>query len=235
MRTQLMIMAIVGVIFVAAVAIVVGLVWWLGWMSGLALSLGIFGLLAVLYVWVVKPWHMQWGATDEEVARTMPGDELIPNAGSATRAITIAATPADVWPWLVQIGYGKAGWYSYDWIDNDFKPSADHVLPEYQDLQVGDKILMMPDMGFVVGSVDEERSIVSVLEDGSTSWCLGLYPNPAGGTRLVSRWRPKFDVTPATVAMTALAEPGTFIMEQKMLRSIRDRAEMPPVVPPSTG
>jgi len=235
MRTQLMIMAIVGVIFVAAVAIVVGLVWWLGWMSGLALSLGIFGLLAVLYVWVVKPWHMRWGATDEEVARTMPGDELIPNAGSATRAITIAATPADVWPWLVQIGYGKAGWYSYDWIDNDFKPSADHVLPEYQDLQVGDKILMMPDMGFVVGSVDEERSIVSVLEDGSTSWCLGLYPNPAGGTRLVSRWRPKFDVTPATVAMTALAEPGTFIMEQKMLRSIRDRAEMPPVVPPSTG
>jgi hypothetical protein len=235
MRTQLMIMAIVGVIFVAAVAIVVGLVWWLGWMSGLALSLGIFGLLAVLYVWVVKPWHMRWGATDEEVARTMPGDELIPNAGSATRAITIAATPADVWPWLVQIGYGKAGWYSYDWIDNDFKPSADHVLPEYQDLQVGDKILMMPNMGFVVGSVDEERSIVSVLEDGSTSWCLGLYPNPAGGTRLVSRWRPKFDVTPATVAMTALAEPGTFIMEQKMLRSIRDRAEMSPVVPPSTG
>lgn len=235
MRTQLMIMAIVGVIFVAAVAIVVGLVWWLGWMSGLALSLGIFGLLAVLYVWVVKPWHMRWGATDEEVARTMPGDELIPNAGSATRAITIAATPADVWPWLVQIGYGKAGWYSYDWIDNDFKPSADHVLPEYQDLQVGDKILMMPDMGFVVGSVDEERSIVSVLEDGSTSWCLALYPNPAGGTRLVSRWRPKFDVTPATVAMTALAEPGTFIMEQKMLRNIRDRAEMPPVVPPSTG
>ncbi|MCJ7779495.1 MAG: hypothetical protein MUQ27_01590 [Acidimicrobiia bacterium] len=235
MRTQLMIMAIVGVIFVAAVAIVVGLVWWLGWMSGLALSLGIFGLLAVLYVWVVKPWHMRWGATDEEVARTMPGDELIPNAGSATRAITIAATPADVWPWLVQIGYGKAGWYSYDWIDNDFKSSADHVLPEYQDLQVGDKILMMPDMGFVVGSIDEERSIVSVLEDGSTSWCLGLYPNPAGGTRLVSRWRPKFDVTPATVAMTALAEPGTFIMEQKMLRTIRDRAEMSPVVPPSTG
>lgn len=235
MRTQLMIMAIVGVIFVAAVAIVVGLVWWLGWMTGLALSLGIFGLLCALYFWVVKPWHMRWGATDEEVARTMPGDELIPNAGSATRAITIAATPADVWPWLVQIGYGKAGWYSYDWIDNDFKPSADHVLPEYQDLQVGDKILMMPDMGFVVGSIDEERSIVSVLEDGSTSWCLGLYPNPAGGTRLVSRWRPKFDVTPATVAMTALAEPGTFIMEQKMLRTIRDRAEMSPVVPPSTG
>ncbi len=235
MRTQLMIMAIVGVVFVAAVAIVVGLVWWLGWMSGLALSMGIFGLLAVLYFCVVKPWQMRWGATDEEVTRTMPGDELIPNAGSTTRAISIAATPADAWPWLVQIGYGKAGWYSYDWIDNDFKPSADRVLPEYQDLRVDDKILMMPDMGFVVESIDEERSIVSVLEDGSTSWCLALYPAASGGSRLVSRWRPKFDVTPATVAMIALTEPGTFIMEQKMLRTIRDRAEMSPVTPPSSA
>ena len=235
MRTQLTIMAIVGVIFVASVAIVVGLVWWLGWMGGLALSLGIFGLLAVLYFWIVKPWHMRWGATDEEVARTMPGDGLISNAGSTTRAVSIAATPADVWPWLVQIGYGKAGWYSYDWIDNDFTPSADSVLPEYQDLRVDDKILMMPDMGFVVESIDEERSIVSVLEDGSTSWCLALYPAASGGSRLVSRWRPKFDVTPATVAMIALTEPGTFIMEQKMLRTIRDRAEMSPVTPPSSA
>jgi len=160
---------------------------------------------------------------------------LIPEAGSATRAIGIDATPGDVWPWLVQIGYGRAGWYSYDWIDNDFKASAREVLPEYQDLAAGDKILMMPAMGFVVKSIDEDRSIVSVLEDGSTSWCLALYPADDGGTRLVSRWRPKFDVTPATVAMTALAEPGTFIMEQKMLRTIRARAEASSVAPPSTG
>ena len=129
----------------------------------------------------------------------MPGDELIPGARSATRAITIDATPEEVWPWLVQIGFGKAGWYSYDWIDNDFKPSADRIIPEYQDLEVGDKILMMPRMGFVVQSVDDDRSIVSVLEDGSTSWCLGLYPDRRGGTRLVSRWRPKFEMTPAIV------------------------------------
>ena len=225
MRTQMMIMMIVGVVFLIAVAIVAGLVWWLGWLGGIAVALVIFGGLLSLYLWVVKPWHMRWGATDEEVARAMPGDELIPDAGSATRAISIDATPGDVWPWLVQIGYGKAGWYSYDWIDNDFKPSADQILPEYQDLEVGDKILMMPGMGFVVGSINDERSIVSVLEDGSTSWCLAVYPDNSGGTRLVSRWRPKFDVTPATVMMTALAEPGTFIMEQKMLRTIRDRVE----------
>ena len=235
MRTQLMIMAIVGTIFLLAIAVVVGLVWWLGWLGGLAVTLGIFLAFAGVYVWVVKPWHMRWGATDDEVARAMPGDDLIPDAGSATRAISIDATPGDVWPWLVQIGYGKAGWYSYDWIDNDFESSAHQILPEYQDLAVGDKILMMPAMGFVVKSIDGDRSIVSVLEDGSTSWCLALYPADGGGTRLVSRWRPKFDVTPATVLMTALAEPGTFIMEQKMLRTIRDRAETSSASPPSTN
>jgi hypothetical protein len=125
----------------------------------------------------------------------------------------------------VQLGYGKAGWYSYDWIDNDFKPSADRIIPEYQDLNVGDRILMMPTMGFVVVALDAPQSIVSLLEDGSTSWCLGLYPVDDGATRLVSRWRPKFDLTPATFLMSLLAEPGNFIMEQKMLRRIRDRAE----------
>lgn len=225
MRTQMMIMLIVLTIFLAAMAILVGLVLWLGWLGGIAVGLGALVALLALYRWVIKPWHLRWGATDEEVARTMPGDELIPGAGTATHAIAIDAPPDVVWPWLVQIGYGRAGWYSYDWIDNDFKPSADRIVPEYQDLEVGDKILMMPTMGFVVESVDPSNSIVSMLEDGSTSWCLGLYPDRDGGTRLVSRWHPKFEPTPATVALQALAEPGTFIMEQKMLRTIRNRVE----------
>ena len=80
-------------------------------------------------------------------------------------------------------------------------------------------------LGFVISSIDAPHSIVSVLEDGSTSWSLGLFPIEGGGTRLVSRWRPKFEMTPATFVMSALAEPGTFIMEQKMLRTIRDRVE----------
>jgi hypothetical protein len=223
-RTQMMIMAIVGMAVLTAVTIVVGLVWWLGWLSGLSLALAAAAVLFGLYVWAIKPWHMRWGATDEEATCTMPGDELIPGAGSATRAISIDASPADAWPWLVQLGYGRAGWYSYDWIDNDFKPSADRILAEYQNLEIGDKILMMPKMGFVVESIDEAHSIVSVLQDGSTSWCLALYPDD-GLTRLVSRWRPKFEKTPATFFMTMLSEPGTFIMEQKMLRTIRDRVE----------
>ncbi len=220
-----MIMSIVSAVFLVAIAVLVGLVWRLGWLGGMAVGLGLAGVVVALYVWVIKPWHLRWGATDAEVARDMPGDDLIPGAKAATRVITIEGTVNQVWPWLVQLGFGKAGWYSYDWIDNDFKPSADRIIPEYQNLQVGDKILMMPAMGFVVHSIDAPHSIVSLLEDGSTSWCLGLYPIEGGGTRLVSRWRPKFEMTPATVLMSALAEPGTFIMEQKMLRTIRDRVE----------
>ena len=225
MRTQLMIMLIVLAALAAAGAIVGLLVWWLGWGLGIVATVTGLVALATLYLRLLKPWHMRWGATDEEATRTMPGDSLIPGAGQATRAIAIRAAPEDVWPWLVQLGYGKAGWYSYDWIDNDFKPSADRVLSEHQRLAPDDTILMMPEMGFVVRSVDPPRSIVSVLEDGSTSWCLALYPTDAGVTRLVSRWRPNFEMTPATFVLTMLSEPGTFIMEQKMLRTIRDRVE----------
>jgi hypothetical protein len=221
----MMIMVIVGTIFAAAVAVLVGLVMWLGWLTGSGVALGILVAAIGLYLWVIKPWHLRWGARDIEVTRTMPGDQLVPDAASATRAITIAAPREEIWPWLVQLGYGRAGWYSYDWIDNDFQPSADRIVPEYQDLGVGDRILMMPEMGFIVQSIDEPNTIVSVSEDGSLSWCLGLYPED-GSTRLVSRWRPKFEKTPATFFMTTLSEPGTFIMEQKMLRTIRDRVEV---------
>jgi hypothetical protein len=123
-------------------------------------------------------------------------------------------------------GLGKAGWYSYDWIDNDFQRSAEQILPEFQTLEPGDRILMMPTMGFNVAEVNAGHSIVSILEDGSTSWCLGVFPGDGNGTRLVSRWRPKRQkLTPATAMFEVIAGPGTFIMEQKMLRGIRDRAE----------
>jgi hypothetical protein len=197
----------------------------LGRTGGTALALVLGGAVVCVYRMAIRPWHLRWGATDEEVARAMPGDDLLPGPGATTRVVTIAATPEDIWPWLVQLGYGKAGWYSYDWIDNDFQPSADRIVPELQDLAVGDRILMMPSMGFEVVAIDEPHSIVSLLEDGSTSWCLALYPTDDGTTRLVSRWRPRFERSLASFFMLLLVEPGTFLMEQKMLRTIRDRVE----------
>lgn len=91
----------------------------------------------------MHPWTTRWGATDAEAARRLPGDDVVADPGfNETRAITIAAPSQDVWPWLVQLGGGRAGWYSYDRIDNAGVPSAARVVPELQNLAVGDVIPM---------------------------------------------------------------------------------------------
>ena len=96
-------------------------------------------LTAPLY----RRWHLRWGATDAEVVSAMPGDEIVQDASfTATRAITIAASPEEVWPWIVQIGTGRAGFYSYDLFDNAARPSADHIQPQFQRTLVGDWVPM---------------------------------------------------------------------------------------------
>jgi hypothetical protein len=222
MRSRLTIMAIVLAAAAATIGGVVLLVSMLGW---LGLTIGALGTIAVLgaYRRWIQPWQHRWGATDAEVRRTMPGDDLIPDAASTTRAITIAAPPEQVWPWLVQLGYGRGGWYSYDWIDNDGQPSADRIIPEFQQLQVGDQILMLPGMGPRVREVESNRYFLAGDREAGV-WCLALYPT-ASGCRLVSRWWVDWPLTPATAVWILLSDPGAFIMERKMLKGIRLRAE----------
>lgn len=124
MRTMLLIMAIVIVAGLTAVGITVALILWLGSWTGLGIAAGAAGARPRCLPASYPPWQHGWGATDGEVASAMAGDDLLPGATGTTRAIGIAAQPQEVWPWLVQIGYGRAGWYSHDWIDNDFRPSA---------------------------------------------------------------------------------------------------------------
>ena len=91
--------------------------------------------VAGAYLGVLRPWQLRWGSTDEEIEQGMPGDDLVDRPTfKATRAVTVEAAPEHIWPWLLQIGINRAGWYSYDWLDNLGRPSATEIIPELQDL-----------------------------------------------------------------------------------------------------
>jgi hypothetical protein len=195
--------------------------------------------VAAAYSPPVRRWYLTWGATADEVARPMPGDDLLPDpAMLSTRAITINAPPESIWPWLVQMGSGRGGAYSYDWIENLFgldMHSADEILPEFQQLAVGDVLPIGSDgAGMRVVICDPGRCLAFRSLDGMWIWSFALYPM-IGFTRLVSRnriatrdarWMRRF-------ADRAVMEPGSLIMERKMLRGIKDRAEYPlPIAEP---
>ena len=230
MRTKGVILTIVSTIASIVATAVTRLVARHG-RTGVAVSVTAGAVTAVVYRVLIGPWHRRWGATDAEVAMTLPGDELSPGAAATTRAVTIAAGRHDVWPWLVQLGWGRAGWYSYDWIDNDGRASLEHIAPDLQHLDVGDRILMTPDLGFEVRSIDVERTLVSQAADGTT-WCLHLDDSP-DGSRLVSRFRAPAAASVGARLWMLLADPGAFIMERRMLLGIARRAERG--VPDATG
>lgn len=208
--------------------------------ASLALPLG--------YALLVRPWMLHWGATWEERRSTLPGDDIVehPRAGQ-TRAITIRRPPADVWPWLVQLGQGRGGLYSYDWLENLFGcdiHSVDKIVPELQHLDVGDEVRLVPQdypvpLHFAVAEVQPERVLVlrgpgdrdQAFRAGLPypTWALVLADGGDGTTRLVSRWRTDFKPTPTGLLMNKYAlEPVSFLMERKMLLGVKSRAERGP-------
>jgi hypothetical protein len=224
MRTKQIIGLIVLGCIGASLGVLVGLIAWLGAAKGFVVGLLIAAGVVGAYLVVVGPWQRRWGATEEEVRRAMPGDALLrQDAPSTTRAITIEASPEVVFPWLLQIGYGRGGWYSYDWIDNDGKPSIERVEPDLSRLAVGDRIEMLPGFGPIVREIVPNHHIMSGGE--TDSWCLLVEPTPDGRTRLISRWRQDWPKSAGTYVWIALSDPGAFLMERKMLGRIRDLAE----------
>ncbi len=224
MRTKQIIGLLVLGAVIASLALLAGLILWLGAARGIVVGLLVAAGVIWTYLVVVGPWQRSWGATDEEVRRAMPGDTLLRrDASSTTRAITIDVRPETVFPWLLQIGYGRGGWYSYDWIDNDGKPSVDRIDPALQRLALGDRIEMLPGMGPVVREIVPNHHILSGGE--TESWCLLVERTPDGRTRLISRWKQDWPKSAGTFVWTAISDPGAFLMEQKMLRRIRDLAE----------
>jgi hypothetical protein len=183
-------------------------------------------LTAPLY----RHWHLRWGATNAEVALAMPGDEIVPDASfTATRAITIAAPPELVWPWIVQIGTGRAGFYSYDLFDNAARPSADRILPQFQETQLGDWVPMSSTVNqttaFRVKAFQPNQWLLWAKPHSTWAWTL----TPVnGGTRLVTRLKEQYlwRSSPGLALLTLiLFEFGDFPMMRRLLVGIRQRAE----------
>lgn len=196
--------------------------------------LGGIWLALVAYGVFLRRWHLRWGATPVETQRPIAGDEVIPHPElEATRAVSILAPPEQVWPWLVQMGYGRGGFYSYDAIDNSGIPSADRILPELQDLDVGDFMpLDASGAGFIVTEIDPPHSLVLSVPEmalfgatGRVVVAFALEPVGPRATRLVCRLRAEFGRNVRSRLYYAIFEPGDFVMMRKMLLGIKARAE----------
>jgi hypothetical protein len=190
----------------------------------------------------VAPRLASWGATPEEVDLRLPGDELVPDpATSTTRAISIDAPPAAVWPWLVQIGSDRGGWYTYDALERLAGVpvhNTTEIRDEWQHLAVGDRVqlappgwLGTPGMVLPVVRVDEGRALVLRQQPPDSPWdgVWSFHLRPAGGsTRLLIRSRSAVPEGPARALATAVSpiiDPVTWLMERGMLRGLRDRSE----------
>jgi hypothetical protein len=198
-----------------------------------------FGTLILLtfglYVVVARPRINQWGATDQEHQATWPGDQLVAQPSFVwTNAITIQAPAAQVWPWLVQLGQGRGGLYSYDWLENLIGcdvHSTDRILPPFQTpLQVGDRVIRMaryapcnpvalfePQRALVLGHINDTHAELAAGHARS-SWAFILQPVDQDSTRLLVRCRGRS-------LMARLQGPVQFVMQRKMMLGIKQRAE----------
>jgi hypothetical protein len=189
--------------------------------------------VCVIFRPLLRPWYSRWGATTVEVTMELPGDEHITHRrGGYTQAISIRAQAGSVWPWLVQVGQDKGGFYSYELLENmvgcDIH-NTDRIVPAYQDIKVGDMLMMHPKAPSVhVSIVEAGKALVyggKIDEHTANVWTFFLQEE-SGVTRLISRWG--FDYRPGLanrVAYNWLLEPIAAVMQRKMLLVIRKRAE----------
>jgi hypothetical protein len=180
--------------------------------------------------------QLRWGASAQECDASLPGDDLIVSPDlTATRAITVRASAVQVWPWIAQLGQGRGGFYSYDFLENlagcDIH-SADRVVPGWQDVKIGDTVKLAPAVGLDVAALEPGRSLVLrggvPIGDASPpydfTWAWVLRDKPDGTSRLLVRERYAY-TRPWARFIVEAAEAVSFVMSQKMLRGIRDRAE----------
>jgi hypothetical protein len=202
------------------------------------------GAAVVAYRRWITPWQQRWGATDDELTLSLPGDELIDEpASQLTRAITIDVSPEQVWPWIVQLGADRGGFYSYDWLEDLFGlriHSADHIVDDWQHLAAGDLVYANRARtgGWYVVELRPNEALALEVADLAAGrpirrdeklrweflWIFALRPTPVGATRLLVRERAAF-ASPITRLLMAPVGPVSFVMTRRMLLGIRSRAE----------
>jgi hypothetical protein len=164
---------------------------------------------------------------------SLPGDDQVPNPVLiSTPAITIQAPTTAIWPWLVQMGQGRGGLYSYERLENlvgcDMH-NTDRIIPEYQHIEVGDKVRIVPegrDPYFLVRAIEPGRAIILGGDDPPTTWAFVLEPIDDNSARLLVRWRQDYESTPGNIlGWRLITDPITFVMERKLLQGIKARAE----------
>jgi proline iminopeptidase len=204
------------------------------------------GLLAGAYALAVRPRLLRWGATDEEVRHPFPGADVIAGGRrGATMAATIDAPPAQVWPWLAQMGCDRGGWYSWDRLDNGGAPSAERIHPEWQDVALGDRFASTPDgrAWFEVAALEPGRFLGlrapldlrgRPFDTGGprprfysdSIWSFLLEELPGGRTRLIvsgyAAYRPRMLLTLGNIVFW---EPAHAIMQTRQFANLKRRAE----------
>lgn len=184
--------------------------------------------LGLVYLFIVRPWHLTWGAFQEEVTMPLPGDDLVLKPDfDATRGITIASTPESIWKWIIQIGSLRAGWYSIDWMDNGGVKSSDKILAQWQKIEVGQFIPFTPDQknGMWVKEYKEHEYILWVDKKGKATWLWYLYPIDKDHSRLLTRLRTEYEWKGFWVIYYLLYDFGDIVMMSKCMKGIKKRAE----------
>jgi hypothetical protein len=185
-------------------------------------------LLASVYLIIIRPWQLKWGASDKELKMDYPGDIIVKNPDfHAIRGITINAEPAYIWKWIIQIGSRRAGWYSIDWMDNAGVKSSDVIIPEFQNISAGQFIPFTPDQknGMWVKEFVENKYILWIDDKGMATWTWFLSPLNPDQTRLITVLRTKYNWKSIWILYFLIYDIGDIVMMSRCMKGIKRRSE----------